>query len=186
MGGRANRNGVGNSANGCLRGPCPPILQHQARSDRGVGGTPSPSCRLRTARVHRGPEYRRDGVEQHVHLLAGDRQRLRPTFVAVKSASALSLDECRPGSSDREEGEPREASDMRSPAPCPRLSPDRSGAPDCALFRGREFEKPSGAGRRPRRLPPARREQQSCRPLAPSIIGTSILIWSSAPHGESS
>ena len=112
--------------------------------------------------------------------------RLRSTFVTAKSASALPLDKCRPGSSDREEGEPREASDMRSPAPCPRLSPDRSGAPDCALFRGREFEKPSGAGRRPRRLPPARREQQSCRPLAPSIIGTSILIWSSAPHGESS
>src|SRR6266566_4482860 len=38
---------------------------------------------------------------------------------------------------------------MGSPAPCPKLCPNRSGAPDCALFRGREFEKPSGAGRRP-------------------------------------
>jgi hypothetical protein len=29
--------------------------------------------------------------------------------------------------------EPRQASDTRSPAPCPRLCPNRSGAPDCAL-----------------------------------------------------
>ena len=26
---------------------------------------------------------------------------------------------------------------------------EATGAPECALFRGREFEKPSGAGRRP-------------------------------------
>jgi hypothetical protein len=63
MGGRANGNGVGNSANGCLRSPCPPILQHQARSDRRVGGTPSPTRRLRTARVHRG--RRLDQLRQH-------------------------------------------------------------------------------------------------------------------------
>jgi hypothetical protein len=79
--------------------------------------------------------------------------------------------------SSRTTNQLRQVPHMRSPSPSPDY--DRTDVmPQTARFPWSRVRKAVRNRQEARRLPPARREQRSCRPFVPLIMGTSISTWS--------